>query len=123
MDLSMSHPEEGESGRTLSGSFHLTRTPIPGVGLGGTASYWVRGAEESLLVAPEVRFSVRRFDFRGAYRRYHSSTIAEETTTQFTDIGLSLPLGGGAYLRLQGSMQFGGDLSSTRLFASLWKSF
>jgi len=123
LNLSVSRPEEGESGRTLSGSFHLTKTPIPGVGLGGAASYWSRGDEESLMVAPEIRLSAGRFDLRGTYRRYASSTFAEKTTTQFTDVGLSLPLGGGAYLRLQGSKQFGGDLSSTRLFASLWKSF
>ena len=123
VDLSVSRPEKGENGRTLSGSLYLTRTPIPGVGFGGTVSQWSRGDDESLLISPELRISLGRLDVRGAYRLYRTVATAGEVTTQFTDVGLTLPLGGGAFLRLQGSTQFGGDLSSTRVFASLWKGF
>jgi hypothetical protein len=123
VDMSLTNPRERENGRTLSGSFYLIQTPIPGVGLGGAVSRWSRGDHESLLVSPELRFSLGPVDIRGAHRLYRTVTTAEEVTTQFTDVGLSVPLGGGAFLRLQGSTQFGGDLSNTRFFASLWKGF
>lgn len=123
VDLSLDRPEEGEGGRTLSGSFYLTRTFLPGLGVGGSASHWSRGEDVSLFLAPEVRLSVGRAALRGAYRFYRTTIRSEEITTHFGDASLTIPMGGGAYLRLQGSTQWGGDLSSNRLFASIWKGF
>jgi hypothetical protein len=123
IDLSVDRPEEGAGGRALSGSLYLTRTFLPGLGVGGSASRWSRGEDVSLFLAPEVRLSMGRAALRGAYRFYRTTTRSGEITTHFGDASLTLPMGGGTYLRLQASTQWGGDLSSNRLFASIWKGF
>lgn len=123
IDLSVNRPEEGEGGRTLSGSLYLSRTPIPGVGLGASASRWSRGEETSLLLSPEFRISVGPWSLRGAYRYYNTVRTVREEKTHFTDASLTVPVGSGIYLRVLGSTQWGGDLSSNRIYASIWKGF
>ncbi|MGW8265976.1 MAG: hypothetical protein ACWGSQ_06380, partial [Longimicrobiales bacterium] len=124
VDLSVNRPEEGEGGQTLSGSLYLTRTPIPGVGVGASASRWSRGEETSLLLSPELRLAVGPLSLRGTYRYYNTVRYAREERTHFTDASLTVPLGGsGIYLRVLGSTQWGGDLSSNRIYASIWKGF
>ena len=123
VDLSVNRPEEGEGGRAVSGSLYFTRTPIRGFGIGASASRWSRGEDSSLLLSPEIRLAVGPMSFRGAYRYYDNVRSVGEQKTHFTDGSLTFPLGGGAFLRVQGSTQWGGDLSSNRLFASIWKGF
>jgi hypothetical protein len=123
LDVSLQRPEDGETGRTVSGSLFWSRTPIDGVRLGANGSHWSQGKVSSLLFSPEVRTSLRRVDVRGAYLFYRTSVLTEEITTHFGDLGFTVPLGTGAYFRLQGTGQWGGDLSSVRLFASVWKAF
>ncbi len=123
VDLSLDRPQEGEGGRTVSGSFYLVRTPIPGIGIGGSASYWTRADDSSFLVSPELRASAGPFTLRGGHRFYRILTRGDEVTTQFSDVSLTFPLGGGLSFRIQGSTQWGGDLSSNRIYASIWKGF
>lgn len=123
LEVSLQRPQEGDSGRTFSGSAFLNRTLLRGIRLGGHASHWSGGDDSSLLLSPEIRTSVGTVEFRGAYRFYATSAVVEEITTHSGDLGLTLPLGAGAFLRLQGTGRWGGGLSSTRLFASVWKAF
>lgn len=123
VDLALDRPQEGEGGRTVSGSFYLVRTPIPGIGVGGSTSYWTRADDSSLLISPEIRASLGPLTLRGGHRFYRILVRDDESTTQFSDLSLTFPLGGGVFLRVRGSTQWGGDLSSNRLFASIWKGF
>ena len=123
VDLSLNRPEEGEGGRTVSGSFYVTRTPISGVGLGVSASRWSRVEDSSLLLSPQLTLSAGPVSFRGAYRYYNTVRSIGEERTHFTDASLTFPLGSGVYLRLLGSTQWGEDLSSNRIYASIWKGF
>ncbi len=123
VDFGIQRPEEGDTGRTVSGSLYLTRTPVLGIGFAVNGSRWSEGGDNSLLLSPELRVPLGRGDVRGSYRFYRTATRGTRVTTHFGDLSLSFPLGSGAYLRLQGSDQWGGGLSSTRLYASLWKGF
>jgi len=123
VDLSMDRPEEGEGGRTVSGSFYLIRTPLSGIGIGASASHWSRGDDSALLVSPEVRASLGKVAFRGAYRFYRTVSRSAEVSTHFGDASFTMPLGAGLSVRLQGSTQWGGNLGSNRIFASIWKGF
>ena len=123
MDFALDRPEVGEAGRSVSGSLHLPSTPIPGIGVGGMVSYWTRGEANSLLVAPELRASLGRAELRGTYRLYQTRGSYGALDSHFVDGSVTLPFGGGTYLRVMASNQWGGDLASTRLSASLWKGF
>jgi len=123
VDFSLDRSQDGESGRMVSGSFFLMRLPWPGLGLGASASYWTREDDSSLLLSPEIRASLGSATLRGAYRFYRTVTGFGEIPTHFTDASLTFPLGGGLSVRLQGSTQWGGGLSSNRVFASIWKGF
>ena len=123
VDLALQRPEEGDPGRTVSASLFLNRALVGGIRLGAHGSHWASGEENTLLLSPELRTSLGDLDIRGAYRFYRTSSVTQEITTHFGDLGFSVPLGVGVFFRLQGSGQWGGDLSSTRLFASLWKAF
>jgi hypothetical protein len=123
VDYALARPEIGSSSHAISGSFHLAKTPIPNVGLGGVVSRWSRADGRSLLLAPEIRVTIGSVDFRGSFRHYRTEINNRRATTYFSDLGLFMPLSPGVRLRLQGSTQFSGDLSSTRLFASLSKGF
>jgi hypothetical protein len=123
VDVSVDRPEVGDGARTVSSSFYLGSTPLFGLGFSGMASYWTRGDDSSLLLSPEVRSNLGRAQLRGAYRFYQTEGSRGHTRHQFTDLGLTLPLGAGVSARVQGSMQWGGDFTSNRIFASLWKVF
>jgi hypothetical protein len=123
VDLSLDRPQEGDGGRTVSGSFYLVRTPVPGIGFGSSASYWTRADDSSFLVSPEIRASVGPFTLRGGHRFYRIQIRGGKSTTQFSDLSLTVPVGGGVFIRVRGSTQWGGDLSSDRLYASIWKGF
>jgi len=123
LDLSLDRPEGGERARTVSGSFSLRQTGVLGLGLSGLASYWKRGERSSLFLSPELRREVGPAHVRGAYRFYRTRGGSGETRHQFSDLGLSLPLGQGLQARLQGSVQWGESFSSNRILASLWKAF
>ena len=113
----------GEESRTVSSSFYLRRTPLLGLGFSATASYWTRGEDSSLFLSPEVRREFGRVEVRGAYRLYDTSTEFGEIHHQSADAALTFPLGRGFSARFQGFVQWGADLTSNRVLASLWKSF
>jgi hypothetical protein len=123
IDFSVNRPEVGDGGRTVSGSFFLTRTPVPGIGLGASASRWSRGEDSSLGLAPQLSLSAGPVSFRGTYRYYNTLRSVGEEKTHFTDVSFTVPMGSGVYLRLLGSTQWGEDLTSNRLYASVWKGF
>ena len=122
-DVSLDRPEMGEESRTVSSSFYLRRTPLLGLGFSATASYWTRGEDSSLFLSPEVRREFGRVEVRGAYRLYDTSTEFGEIHHQSADAALTFPLGRGFSARFQGFVQWGADLTSNRVLASLWKSF
>lgn len=122
-DVSLDRPEVGEESRTVSSSFFLRRTPLFGLGFSGMASYWTRGERSSVLLSPEVRRAFGIVEVRGAYRFYETSSGFGEIRHQSADMAISLRLGTGLSVRVQGFVQWGGDLTSNRILASLWKSF
>ena len=122
-DVSLDRPEVGEESRTVSSSFYLRRTPLFGLGFSGMASYWTRGENSSVLLSPEVRREFGSVEVRGAYRFYETSTGFGEIRHQSADMALSFRLGAGLSARVQGFVQWGSDLTSNRILASLWKSF
>jgi hypothetical protein len=119
----MDRPELREEARTVSSSFYLRHTPLLGLGFSGTASYWTRGKESALFLSPEVRREFGRVEVRGAYRFYETSNDFGEIRHQTADMAITFPLGGGFSARFQGFVQWGENLSSNRILASLWKSF
>jgi len=122
-DFSLDRPEVGEQARTVSSSFYLRRTPLLGLGFSGMASYWTRGENSSVLLSPEVRRSIGAGEIRGGYRFYQMTGDFVENRTHFADMAITFPLGAGVSARLQGFVQWGDNLSSNRILASLWKSF
>jgi len=122
-DFSLDRPEAGEQARTVSSSLYLRRTPLLGLGFSGMASYWTRGANSSLLLAPEVRRAIGAGEIRGTYRFYQMTGDFIENRSHFADMAITFPIGAGVSARLQGFVQWGDDLSSNRILASLWKSF
>jgi len=122
-DFSMDRPEGGEEARTASSSFYLRRTPLFGLGFSGSASYWTRGESSSLLLSSEVRRDLGPVDVRGGYRFYENAGDRFESQSHFADLALTLPLGAGFSTRIQGYVQWGDDLESNRILASLRMSF
>ncbi|MCJ7628085.1 MAG: hypothetical protein MUO50_06815 [Longimicrobiales bacterium] len=122
-DVSLDRPEGEEEARTVSSSFYIRRTPLLGLGFSGMASYWTRGDYSSIMLSPEVRREFGRVEIRGAYRLYQTSSAFGEIRHRSADMALTLPLGSGFSARFQGFIQWGGDFTSNRVLASLWKSF
>lgn len=123
VDVAIDRPEFGDPAQTVSSSFFLRRTPLLGLGFSGSASYWTRGDDRSFLLSPEVRREFGRTELRGAFRLYGTKGDFGEIRHQSADLALTVGLGRGLSARVQGFLQWGGDLTSNRLLASLWKSF
>jgi hypothetical protein len=122
-DVSLDRPDVGDEARTVSSSFYLRRTPLLGLGFSGIASYWERGDDTSILLAPQLRRELGRAEVRAGYRFYRTSGGFGDIFSHFGDLAVTMPLGGGLSARIHGLVQWGDDLTSNRILASLWKSF
>lgn len=122
-DVAANRWEGEEISYTYSGNFSFPYTALLGLGFRGSASYWRRDGTRTLYVSPGIRRTFGNLQVELSYRRYESQLPTRSIDSDEIDLLLSFPLMRRLYSTLQARNQWGDNLASTSLYASLWATF
>lgn len=110
------------SGVSYAGSFDITRIPLAGIGLDGSASYWRQGTTRSIYLSSSLN---REFGRARASLGYHMYRARPGGLTSMDGVQASItaPLTTSVWAMLRASQDRGAQLSTSRIYLSLWTSF
>ncbi len=111
------------SSQTYSLNFALPALPFIQADLSGTASYWERSGNETTYGSLSLSREVRGARLALLYSLYRASLYSQILTSHTAGLSLQVPLTPKMHASLQGRTQFGNELTSTSVFASIWWSF
>lgn len=123
VDVGAARLEGGETSYTYSGAFSLLRTPLFGLDLSASASYWTRETTSTLYGTGGIARAFGRVMTRASYQLYRSGDADFRSLSHTGDLALSFPLARGTYATLQGRLQRGDHLRTNGLYAGIWTSF
>ncbi|MEN8145912.1 MAG: hypothetical protein ABFS14_13315, partial [Gemmatimonadota bacterium] len=121
-DVAVNRDQDGDLG--YSYSTHLSLQGSSTLGMSAAASYQTGPDYTALALSPGLVGNFGRTRASLSYRFYRSEYgIDRLFTTHTVQGGLDFPAGRGLRYRIRGSGQWGGSLTSSRLYAGLTKSF
>ena len=107
---------------TYAGSFSFPNTPVLGLGVSSSISYWMLDETKALYLSGALSRTFGRASLRASYDRYQTDGIT--TVLAHTgDLSFTFPLTRRLYLSLQGRIQRGENLQSNNLFTGFWWNF
>lgn len=122
VQLSSIRTQGWASGMSYSSSFEINRTPLAGVGINGSASYWLQGATRTLYLAPGLSREFGRVRASLGYHMYRAEP-GSLTRMDGVELGVTLPMRRSIWAMIRVSRDWGAQLTTSRLYLSLWTSF
>lgn len=107
---------------TYAGSFSFPRTPLLGLGISSSISYWALEETKAVYLSGAVSRTFGRVHSRASYYRYRTDgfTTVLTHTGQFS---ITFPLTKRLYSSLRGQIQRGENLNSNNMYAGFWLNF
>ena len=123
LDVTRNQGAAIEPSHTYSASFNLPRTPLAGIGIGGSASYVTQPSFHSVQWSAGLSRSIGGLYARAGYLRYLTESTSRRFDSQAADVSLLTPLNRSVRLSLVARTQWGDNLLTQSLAIGLWTSF
>lgn len=123
VDVTANRFDGGALSYTYSSSFSVVRTPILGLGVSGSATYWTQGGANALQWSSGLSHHFGSAPARVSYQQYRTEIGTRTFQTDAVDLSLLLPLARRVQSSIMGRTQWGDNLRTHSLYISLSTSF
>jgi hypothetical protein len=121
-DVTANHVRDGATSYTFAGSFSFPSTPVFGLGVSSSVSYWVLEGRKAVYLSGGLNRSFGRVHSRASYYHYRTEGLST-ILTHTGEFSLTFPLTNRLYASLQGRLQRGKTLNSNNVYAGFWLNF